>query len=56
MDFKFTHEQEAFREEFLSWLKKNLPDGWDPSLYRNYDSADKWARAHRDFQGRLYEG
>lgn len=55
MDFRFTPEEEAFREEFLSWLKKNLPDDWDASRYRNYDSAEEWARAHRDFQRRLYE-
>ncbi len=55
MDFKFTPEQEAFKEEFLSWLKENLPQGWDTSRYRNYDSAQEWARAHRDFQRRLYE-
>lgn len=56
MDFRFTPEQEAFREEFVSWLEKNLPEGWDPSRYRNYESFDEWARAYKDFQKRLSDG
>ena len=55
MDFRFTPEQEVFRQEFVSWLEKNLPDGWDPSRYRNYDSTAEWARAYKDFQRRLFE-
>jgi hypothetical protein len=53
MDFRFTPEQEAFREEFVTWLEKNLPEGWDPSRYRNYESSEEWARAYKDFQKRL---
>jgi len=56
MDFRFTPEQETFREEFVSWLNKNLPDGWNPSLYRNYDSQEEWGRAYSDFQRRLFDG
>jgi alkylation response protein AidB-like acyl-CoA dehydrogenase len=56
MDFRFTAEEEAFRAEFVSWLEKNIPDGWDPSRYRNYDSAEEMARVYRDFQRRLFEG
>ena len=55
MDFRFTPEEEAFREEFISWLEENLPDGWDPSRYRNYDSSEELARAHKDLQRRLFE-
>ncbi len=53
MDFRFTPEQEEFRKEFVSWLKKNLPENWDPSKHRNYDSSEELARAYCDFQKRL---
>jgi alkylation response protein AidB-like acyl-CoA dehydrogenase len=56
MDFRFTPEQEAFREEFTSWLEKNLPEDWDPSRYRSYETSEEWARAYKDFQKRLFEG
>jgi len=56
MDFRLTPEQEAFREEFASWLTDNLPDDWDASRYRNYDSQEEWGRAYRDFQRRLFDG
>ena len=56
MDFRLTPEQEAFREEFISWLNKNLPDDWDPSRYRNYDSQEEWGRAYSDFQRRIFDG
>ena len=55
MDFRFTPEQEAFRQAFLSWLRKDLPDDRDPARYRNFDATEEWARAHKDFQRRLYE-
>ena len=56
MDFRFTPKQEAFREKFVSWLGKNLPEGWDPSRYRNYDSPEEWALVYKDFQRRLFDG
>jgi len=55
MDFRFTPEQEAFRETFVSWLEKNLPKGWDPSRFRNYDSSEEWACVYKDFQKRLFD-
>jgi alkylation response protein AidB-like acyl-CoA dehydrogenase len=55
MDFRFTPEQEAFREEFISWLEKNLPKEWDPDKYRNYNSYDELAKAYHSFQKRLFD-
>lgn len=55
MDFRLTSEQEAFRREFTSWLEKGYPADYDPSSFRNYDSYEELARAHRHFQGKLFE-
>ncbi|MEX1195704.1 MAG: acyl-CoA dehydrogenase [Dehalococcoidia bacterium] len=29
MDFRFTPQEEAFRQEIREWLKTNLPENWD---------------------------
>ncbi len=55
MDFRFTPEQEAFRQGLVSWLEENLPDDWDPSRYRNFNSTKEGIHAFREFQGRLFE-
>ena len=55
MNFRFTPEQEDFRNTFISWLEKNLPEDWDPSRYRNYEDQEKWEKAYKDFQKRLFD-
>jgi len=55
MDYRFTPEQEAFRQEFVSWLEKNLPDDLDPGRYKHFESQEEWGRAYRDFQKKLSE-
>jgi alkylation response protein AidB-like acyl-CoA dehydrogenase len=55
MDFNLTPEQEEFRKGFVSWLENNLPEGWDPKKYRNYESSEKWAQAYRNFQRKLFD-
>ncbi|MBW2200894.1 MAG: acyl-CoA dehydrogenase family protein [Deltaproteobacteria bacterium] len=55
MDFRLNPEQEAFQKEFVSWLEKNLPDGWDPSRYPNFESGEELADAYKDLQGRLFK-
>ena len=34
MDFAFTPEQEAFRQEIRQWIKENLPPDWDEVGFR----------------------
>ncbi|MSQ40406.1 MAG: hypothetical protein EXR55_01835 [Dehalococcoidia bacterium] len=51
MDFQFTPEQAAFREEAARWIKENLPPGWegqegDPESPENIQVA-------REFRKRL---
>ena len=54
MDFRFSPEEEAFRSEFVTWLRGNLPEGWDRPGYRWWGSEDEWVAVHRDFHKRLH--
>ena len=51
MDFKFSEEDEAFRQEFRSWLEKNLPRDWrddgeepDPETKSEFERRRAWHR------------
>jgi len=53
MDFKFTNEEEAFREEVRQWLKKEIPQRWielDPGIWE--ETEESWALS-RQFQRKL---
>ena len=41
MDFNFTPEEEAFRQELRTWLQSHLPAGYDP---KHFDDIDADAR------------
>ncbi len=53
MDFKFTDEEEEFREEVRQWLKKEIPQRWielDPGIWD--ETEESWALS-RQFQRKL---
>ena len=53
MDFRFTEEEEAFREEVRQWLKKEIPPRWielDAGLWE--ETEESWALS-REFQRKL---
>jgi alkylation response protein AidB-like acyl-CoA dehydrogenase len=56
MDFRFTTEQEEFRNEFVSWLENNLPENWDPTRFRQFETKEELNQAYKDFQKRLFDG
>ncbi len=56
MDFKFSAEDEAFRQEFRKWLEANLPRDWrDEGEERDADSRSEFER-RRAWHRKLYEG
>jgi len=55
MDFRLSREEEAFKDEFITWLENNLPDDWDNSIYRVFETDEEWGRAHRDFQRKVFK-
>ena len=53
MDFRFTDEEEAFREEVRQWLKKEIPQRWielAPGIWE--ETEESWALS-RQFQRKL---
>ncbi len=57
MDFRFSPEQEKFRQEFEIWLQNNLPDDFNVDRrHNNYDTPAKLVEAYKKFQKKLFEG
>jgi alkylation response protein AidB-like acyl-CoA dehydrogenase len=45
MDFRFTPEEEAFRQELRSWLRENVPPNWEGVFLEEDDEEWKLGRA-----------
>ncbi len=55
MDFSFTPEEEAFREEVKQWFRENLPEGWvNPEVSLPGDHKERFEYLVR-FQRKLHE-
>jgi alkylation response protein AidB-like acyl-CoA dehydrogenase len=54
MDFNFTPEEEAFRQELRTWLQKNLPESYDPQEFDRID-VDTRFEFQRAWQKKAYE-
>src|SRR2546427_9607291 len=56
MDFKFSAADEAFRQEFRSWLEKHLPHDWrDDGELHDPDTKEEFER-RRAWHRQLYDG
>jgi alkylation response protein AidB-like acyl-CoA dehydrogenase len=56
MDFKFSAEDEAFRQEFKSWLATNLPRDWrDEGEEHDAETKSEFER-RRAWHRKLYDG
>ena len=51
MEFRFTFEEESFREELRDFLKQELPDGW-PSIADEYDDWDLTLKMRKKLAGK----
>ena len=55
MDFKFSPEDEVFRQEFRSWLEKNIPHDWrDDQELHDPDTTEEFER-RRAWHRKLYD-
>ena len=55
MDFKFSSEDEVFRQEFRSWLEHNIPRDWRDDELHDPDTREEFER-RRAWHRRLYDG
>jgi alkylation response protein AidB-like acyl-CoA dehydrogenase len=55
MDFSYSAEDLAFRNELRAWLGKNLPEGWGKTVFEPADE-DENARFRLEWERKLYLG
>jgi alkylation response protein AidB-like acyl-CoA dehydrogenase len=55
MDFDYSREEEAFRQEFFEWLKENAPEGFDATGFMEIEGWEEKAREYRKFQKRMFD-
>ncbi len=55
MDFNYTSQEEAFRQELRSWLEANLPKDYDPDTFEAQDAEERW-QVQLAWQKKLHEG
>jgi len=53
MDFKFTAEEETFRQEVKGWLKANIPPRWFELTTGYWQETDESWKIAREFQKKL---
>jgi alkylation response protein AidB-like acyl-CoA dehydrogenase len=54
MDFNFTPEEEAFRQELRTWLHTNLPESYDPQEFDRIDAQTRF-EFQRTWQKKAYD-
>lgn len=54
MDFNFTPEEDAFRQELRTWLQDNLPKSYDPQEFDRIDAETRF-EFQRTWQRKAYD-
>jgi alkylation response protein AidB-like acyl-CoA dehydrogenase len=53
MDFRFSPEEDAFRQRIRDWLKDNLPENWEAAAGFSRARDDETASVYKDFAKKL---
>ena len=53
MDFDYTPQEEAFRQELRTWLEANPPEGYEPDTFEQIDQDERFA-IQLKWQRKLY--
>ena len=55
MDFRYTEAEQAFKDQFETWLSSHAPEGFGTPGYESPGTWDKMAGEYRRFQGALFD-
>ncbi|MCK9503741.1 MAG: acyl-CoA dehydrogenase [Porticoccaceae bacterium] len=55
MDFKYSAEEQQFRDELRQWLSENLPKGWGETVFEPEDE-DEMYLSRLEWEKKLYKG
>jgi alkylation response protein AidB-like acyl-CoA dehydrogenase len=55
VDFNYTPQEGAFRQELRSWLEANLPKDYDPDAFETQDAEERW-QVQLAWQKQLHNG
>jgi alkylation response protein AidB-like acyl-CoA dehydrogenase len=55
MDFSYTSQELAFRDELRTWLQENLPQGWGTHIFESADERER-ALFRLEWERKLYRG
>ena len=55
MDLNLTPEEQSFRDEFRTWLRSNIPEGWGTSEFQEPESGRERFDFLRAWQKKMYE-
>ena len=53
MDFRFSPEEDAFRQRIRDWLKDNLPENWEAAAGFSRARDEETASIYKDFAKKL---
>jgi alkylation response protein AidB-like acyl-CoA dehydrogenase len=55
LDFKYSAEEQQFRDELRQWLSENLPKGWGETVFEPEDE-DEMYLSRLEWEKKLYKG
>src|SRR3989304_7315635 len=55
MDYRFSKEEEAFRNEVREWVKQNVPEGWGTPAYKPPQTLEDRVKLYKTWQKKKFD-